>query len=152
MLPRKRALHRMATQSSDTHTLGHIHSNAAVWWPAPLIHLPLPPPTHIPSQLTCSFLPAALHTTRIRVADPTKRINLDGIYSHPWFLKNLPPGVREMNDRTDDGAAGLQVIALSGPRARTHAHMCTHTRTHTHTLLGRNPAHNLSAPSFNAVN
>lgn len=53
------------------------------------------------------------------MVDPLKRITLDGIYNHPWFLKNLPPGVREMNERPENDAAGLQVSV--------HATVCLRT-------------------------
>ena len=33
------------------------------------------------------------------MADPTKRLTIEGIYNHPWYTRNLPPGVREMNAR-----------------------------------------------------
>lgn len=32
-------------------------------------------------------------------ADPGKRISLHGIMNHPWFLKDLPEGTHEMNER-----------------------------------------------------
>ena len=35
---------------------------------------------------------------RILVADPAKRLSMDGIKRHPWFLKGLPPGALDMND------------------------------------------------------
>lgn len=36
--------------------------------------------------------------SKILVPDPSKRITVAGIQSHPWYLKDLPPGVAEMND------------------------------------------------------
>ena len=36
---------------------------------------------------------------RILVADPRKRITMDGIWQHPWFQRDLPEGVAEMNMR-----------------------------------------------------
>jgi hypothetical protein len=30
------------------------------------------------------------------------------IYDHPWYNKNLPPGVKEMNDHPQPLPAGLQ--------------------------------------------
>ena len=35
---------------------------------------------------------------RILVADPRKRLSMEGIKKHPWFLKDLPRGALEMND------------------------------------------------------
>lgn len=32
-------------------------------------------------------------------AEPTKRIGIQGIMNHPWFLKDLPHGTHEMNAR-----------------------------------------------------
>ena len=36
--------------------------------------------------------------SKILVPDPSKRITIAEIQSHPWYLKDLPPGVAEMND------------------------------------------------------
>lgn len=36
--------------------------------------------------------------SKILVPDPSKRIAIAEIQSHPWYLKDLPPGVAEMND------------------------------------------------------
>lgn len=47
--------------------------------------------------------------SKILVADPTKRITIDGIYNHRWYLKGLPSGVREMNERAQPPLEGLQV-------------------------------------------
>jgi len=47
---------------------------------------------------------------RILVADPTKRITIDGIFHHPWYTKNLPPGVIEMNLRPQPVPEGIQSI------------------------------------------
>jgi serine/threonine-protein kinase SRK2 len=30
------------------------------------------------------------------------------IYDHPWYCKNLPPGVKEMNDHPQPPPQGLQ--------------------------------------------
>lgn len=35
---------------------------------------------------------------------------LQDIYNHPWYNKNLPPGVKEMNDRPQPLPEGLQTI------------------------------------------
>jgi hypothetical protein len=55
---------------------------------------------------------------KVLVADPAKRITLDGIYDHKWYLKGLPPGVREMNDRMQPPLDGLQVRARAEARGR----------------------------------
>lgn len=36
---------------------------------------------------------------RILVSDPSKRITMAGILEHPWYNKDLPPGVKQMNDK-----------------------------------------------------
>ncbi|GAX81597.1 hypothetical protein CEUSTIGMA_g9025.t1 [Chlamydomonas eustigma] len=48
--------------------------------------------------------------SRILVADPTKRLNIQDIFRHPWYTKNLPPGVIEMNSRPQPTPEGLQSI------------------------------------------
>jgi len=35
--------------------------------------------------------------SKLLVADPRSRIRLDGIWRHPWFQQDLPPGVAAMN-------------------------------------------------------
>ena len=35
---------------------------------------------------------------KILVADPAKRLSMDSIKAHPWFLKDLPLGALDMND------------------------------------------------------
>ena len=35
-------------------------------------------------------------------AEPTQRISIQGIMSHPWFLKDLPLGTLQMNARLQD--------------------------------------------------
>jgi hypothetical protein len=41
--------------------------------------------------------------------DPTHRITIDQIYHHPWYVKNLPPGVLEMNSQPQPAPEGIQV-------------------------------------------
>ncbi len=36
--------------------------------------------------------------SRLLVADPARRITLPDILRHPWYLRDLPAGVGEMND------------------------------------------------------
>ena len=40
--------------------------------------------------------------------DPAKRFTVEDIQQHPWYLKDLPPGVKEMNDNLPPPAPGLQ--------------------------------------------
>lgn len=35
---------------------------------------------------------------KILVADPAKRLSMESIKAHPWFLKDLPLGALDMND------------------------------------------------------
>ena len=35
--------------------------------------------------------------SKLLVADPRARIPLQGVWQHPWFLKDLPDGVGAMN-------------------------------------------------------
>jgi serine/threonine-protein kinase SRK2 len=37
--------------------------------------------------------------SKILAGDPAQRITLAEVQRHPWFAKELPPGVAEMNDR-----------------------------------------------------
>ncbi|GIL70722.1 hypothetical protein Vretimale_3824 [Volvox reticuliferus] len=62
---------------------------------------------HIPSSVRTSEDCRDL-LSKILVADPSKRITIEEIYNHPWYLKGLPPGVREMNDRMQAQPEGLQ--------------------------------------------
>lgn len=32
-------------------------------------------------------------------SDPTKRISVQGIMQHPWFLHDLPPGTLDVNSQ-----------------------------------------------------
>ena len=41
-------------------------------------------------------------------ADPHKRITIHGIMDHPWFNKDLPPGVKQMNDNMRMPPTGSQ--------------------------------------------
>jgi len=50
-------------------------------------------PPEIPASDACKDL-----LTRLLVADPDKRISLQGILGHPWFLETLPSGALNMND------------------------------------------------------
>lgn len=50
----------------------------------------LPPYVHASPE--CRHL-----LSQLLVADPRDRITMDGIWHHPWFQRNLPDGVGEMN-------------------------------------------------------
>jgi serine/threonine-protein kinase SRK2 len=41
-------------------------------------------------------------------ADPAKRITIHEIQDHPWYMKDLPPGVKEMNDNMRMPPTGSQ--------------------------------------------
>ena len=52
-------------------------------------------------------------------ADPAKRITIQEIQDHPWYNKDLPPGVKEMNDNIRMPPTGAQVsvcVCLWGGR------------------------------------
>ena len=40
--------------------------------------------------------------------DPSRRITIPGILDHPWFNKDLPPGVKQMNDNMRMPPSGSQ--------------------------------------------
>ncbi|KAL4521907.1 hypothetical protein Ndes2437B_g07672 [Nannochloris sp. 'desiccata'] len=46
--------------------------------------------------------------SKLLIPDPTKRITIAGILEHPWFNKDLPPGVKQMNDNMRIPASGSQ--------------------------------------------
>lgn len=74
-----------------------------------ILHVDYHIPPHVRVSDECKDLLA-----RILVADPAKRITIAGIYNHKWYLKGLPPGVREMNDRAQPPPEGLQVRGADG--------------------------------------
>jgi serine/threonine-protein kinase SRK2 len=45
---------------------------------------------------------------RILRSDPAERITIEGIFNHPWFCVNLPPGVQEMNKTMKIPTSGYQ--------------------------------------------
>lgn len=46
--------------------------------------------------------------SKILVPDPSKRISITGIYDHPWYNKDLPPGVKQMNQHLRAPIGGTQ--------------------------------------------
>ncbi len=52
-----------------------------------------PMPSHVITSLECTDL-----LRKMLKPDPAKRITLDQILQHAWFLKKLPPHATEMND------------------------------------------------------
>lgn len=70
-----------------------------------ILHVDYHIPSHIKLSDDCRDL-----LGKILVPDPLKRITIDGIYNHRWYLKGLPPGVREMNDRLQPPPEGLQSV------------------------------------------
>lgn len=68
-----------------------------------ILHVDYHIPSHVRLSDDCKDL-----LKKVLVADPAKRLTIDGIYSHPWYTRNLPPGVREMNDRPQPPPEGLQ--------------------------------------------
>ncbi|KXZ48147.1 hypothetical protein GPECTOR_30g243 [Gonium pectorale] len=70
-----------------------------------ILHVDYSIPPHVRASDDCKDL-----LSKILVADPAKRITVDGIYNHKWYLKGLPPGVREMNDRVQPPPEGLQSV------------------------------------------
>jgi hypothetical protein len=51
--------------------------------------------------------------TRVLVAAPAKRMSMEQIKEHRWFLKGLPPGALEMNDFLLQGLAGQEEVRLA---------------------------------------
>lgn len=47
---------------------------------------------------------------RILVAEPEKRISVQQIKAHPFFMKDLPPGVAEMNNHLPGAPSDLQSV------------------------------------------
>jgi hypothetical protein len=102
---------------------------ALAGWPAGLL-LPTPKHPHLahptlqPRTNTTTpalpYLPLPYLPLRLRLttcpcpappADPAKRIGIKEIQDHPWYMKDLPPGVKEMNDNMRMPPAGSQVRA-----------------------------------------
>jgi serine/threonine-protein kinase SRK2 len=60
-------------------------------------------PPHVRVSRECKDL-----LKNILVPDPASRYTVEDIQRHPWYLKDLPPGVKEMNDNLPPPAPGLQ--------------------------------------------
>jgi hypothetical protein len=60
-------------------------------------------PPHVRVSRECTDL-----LKNILVPDPASRYTVEDIQRHPWYLKDLPPGVKEMNDNLPPPAPGLQ--------------------------------------------
>ena len=67
-------------------------------------------PPHVRVSRDCRDL-----LKQILVPDPAKRFTVEDIQQHPWYLKDLPPGVKEMNDNLPPPAPGLQARRRSPP-------------------------------------
>jgi len=68
-----------------------------------ILHVDYHIPSHIRLSEECRDL-----LRRVLVAEPAKRMTVEDIYNHPWYLKHLPPGVREMNDRLGQPPEAMQ--------------------------------------------
>ena len=51
---------------------------------------------------------------RILVAEPKRRITIPEIQRHPWYQKDLPPGVVDMNDNLPPPSPNAQVRSAPG--------------------------------------
>lgn len=63
-------------------------------------------PAHVKVSKECRDL-----LSHILVPDPANRITIPEIQRHPWYCKDLPPGVAEMNDNLPVPTTGIQVCA-----------------------------------------
>ena len=50
--------------------------------------------------------------TRVLVAQPSQRMTMEEIKTHPWFLKGLPPGALDMNNFLLQGLADQEEVRL----------------------------------------
>ena len=66
--------------------------------------------------------------TRVLVAQPSARMSMEEIKTHPWFLKGLPPGALEMNDFLLQGLANQEEVSqppsLAGARSPAEQRWC----------------------------
>ena len=63
-------------------------------------------PPHVKASRECRDL-----LNRILVPDPARRMSIPDIQRHPWYKKDLPPEVAEMNDNLPMPSSGVQVCA-----------------------------------------
>ena len=75
-------------------------------------------PGHVAMSADCRDL-----LSRVLVADPARRITVPAILRHAWFLRGLPDGVAEMNDRlVPPRASEIRTFSMpDGVQARTSA-------------------------------
>lgn len=62
-------------------------------------------PSHVKASKECRDM-----LSRLLVSDPKSRITIAQIQKHPWYLKDLPPGVIDMNDHLPSGGGSAQSI------------------------------------------
>ena len=48
--------------------------------------------------------------SKILMEDPQQRISIQEIMKHPWFRKDLPQGVLEMNEELPEPGDDVQVV------------------------------------------
>lgn len=61
-------------------------------------------PAHVRASKECRDM-----LSRILVSEPKKRITIPEIQRHPWYVKDLPPGVVDMNDNLPPPSPNAQV-------------------------------------------
>jgi serine/threonine protein kinase len=91
-------------------------------------------PPEIPASDACKDLLA-----RLLVADPVKRISLQNILSHPWFLETLPPGALNMNDHYLQKTTNLTEEVRPSTQSQSHSKSgMIQTTTTTYCKFGSN--------------
>ncbi len=77
---------------------------------------------------------------QLLVADPAKRISLADVQRHPWFTRDLPPGVAGMNDRllADPSAYRSSATQACSPACM---HACMHGPLYVWLIDGALPLH-----------
>ena len=58
---------------------------------------------------------------RLLVADSERRLSMDEIKEHPWFIHSLPSGANEMNEYYHNENSGVDEV----PVRPSQAHMST---------------------------
>ena len=74
-------------------------------------------PAHVKVSKECRDL-----LSHILVPDPANRITIPEIQRHPWYCKDLPPGVAEMNDNLPVPTTGIQVCTSHA--VTSHDNLC----------------------------